>query len=37
MFVLIDVDMDLLLQGFKTKLQEIQFEVLLANDSVSVE
>jgi hypothetical protein len=37
MFVLIDVDMDFLLQGFKTKLQEIQFEILLLADSVSVE
>jgi hypothetical protein len=37
MFVLIDVDMDFLLQGFITKLQEIQFEILLLADSVSVE
>jgi hypothetical protein len=29
--------MDFLLQGFKTKLQEIQFEILLLADSVSVE
>jgi hypothetical protein len=37
MFVLIDVDMDFLLQGVFTKLQEIQFEILLLADSVSVE
>jgi hypothetical protein len=34
MFVLIDVDMDLFLQGVKTKLQEIQYEILLLDDSV---
>jgi hypothetical protein len=36
MFVLI-TDMDFLLQGFLTKLQEIQFEILLLADSVVVE
>jgi hypothetical protein len=36
-FVLIDVDMDFLLQGFITKLQEIQFEILLLADSVYLE
>jgi hypothetical protein len=36
-FVLIDVDMDFLLQGLITKLQEIQFEILLLADSVFVE
>jgi hypothetical protein len=36
MFVLIVVDMDFLLQGI-TKLQEIQFEILLLADSVFVE
>jgi hypothetical protein len=30
-------DMDFLLQGFITKLQEIQFEILLLADSVVVE
>jgi hypothetical protein len=35
-FVLI-TDMDFLLQGFITKLQEIQFEILLLADSVVVE
>jgi len=29
--------MDFLLQGFKTKLQEIQFEILLLDDSEFVE
>jgi hypothetical protein len=36
MLVLI-TDMDFLLQGFITKLQEIQFEILLLADSVVVE
>jgi hypothetical protein len=36
MFVLI-TDMDFLLQGFLTKLQEIQFEILLLADSVVME
>jgi hypothetical protein len=36
MFVLI-TDMDFLLQGFLTKLQEIQFEILLLADSDVVE
>jgi len=36
MLVLI-TDMDFLLQGFLTKLQEIQFEILLLADSVVVE
>jgi hypothetical protein len=35
-FVLI-TDMDFLLQGFLTKLQEIQFEILLLADSDVVE
>jgi hypothetical protein len=30
-------DMDFLLQGFLTKLQEIQFEILLLADSVVME
>jgi len=37
MFVLIDVDMDLLLQGFIMKIQEIHCEILLLLDSVSDE
>jgi hypothetical protein len=37
MFVLITDAMDFLLQGFITKLQEIQFEILLLADSVFVE
>jgi hypothetical protein len=36
MFVLI-TDMDFLLQGFLTKLQEIQYEILLLADSVVME
>jgi len=36
MLVLI-TDMDFLLQGFLTKLQEIQFEILLLADSVLME
>ena len=36
MLVLI-TDMDFLLQGFLTKLQEIQFDILLLADSVVME